>query len=158
MIKFSSPEGPTLCFEETVWKRFVQYQKEGDFSLENGGILIGVLNPAENQIIITDCTEATETDKRSRYRFFRSENFHQQIMDELWESSEHSKTYLGEWHSHDENIPNPSSFDIDEWKRITRRAHNSSNLFFIVVGKDEIGIWTIKNKHINKLTAIEEVF
>lgn len=148
MKKFSSPDGMTLCIIDNVWERFVQYQKEGDFTLENGGILIGILNPADNQVVITDHTEAAETDKRSRFHFFRSQNLHQQIMDELWETSGYLKTYLGEWHTHDEDIPKPSVIDTHQWKKINRRNHNSKNLFYVILGKKEIKVWTIVDGNI----------
>ena len=134
-----------LCLKDNVWDHFKLLQRANEFSAENGGILIGQLNPAEKQVLITDFTEAMKSDKRSRFHFFRSEKSHQKVMDDLWEESDFTKTYLGEWHTHDEDVPSPSSTDIREWKRICNRQYNSPDLFFIIVGKMEIGIWTIRH-------------
>ncbi len=151
MVMFSRAGIPGLCFDKNVWARFLQYQGAEQFTVENGGILVGELNPADRLIIITDCTEPMKEDKRSRFHFFRSENMHQRIMDKLWQESDYKKTYLGEWHTHAEKVPNPSPLDIKEWIRINKKHHNSSFLFFVIIGKDEIGVWTIENGTLCKM-------
>ena len=91
MKEIASINGTTLCIENVVINDLVQYQKTNSFAIENGGILIGLLNPAEKQIIITDFTKATESDHQSQFYFKRSEKKHQQKMDELWERSGNKK-------------------------------------------------------------------
>lgn len=154
MIRFSKTGMPYLCIDESVWDRFLKYQSADEFTVENGGILIGLLNPANDEIIITDCTEPMNEDKRSRFHFFRSANMHQNVMDRLWKESDYTKTYLGEWHTHDENVPNPSYLDIKGWKRKNRKQHNSTHLFFVIIGRKEIGVWTMINETHCKLNRL----
>ena len=59
-----------LCLKDNVWDHFKLLQRANELSAENGGILIGQLNPAEKQVLITDFTEAMKSDKRSRFHFF----------------------------------------------------------------------------------------
>ena len=153
MIAFSIPNGSELCLKENVWDQFLLLQKKGEFTTENGGILIGQLNPAEKRIILTDFTDAKETDIRARFHFFRSEKYHQKTMDELWVASDYTKTYLGEWHTHDEDVPSPSTTDIKEWRRISKGQHNSSVLFFIIIGRRKIRIWTINHGNVTAVSG-----
>ena len=101
----------------------------------------------------TPTTKTAETDIRARFHFFRSEKHHQKAMDELWVASDYTKTYLGEWHTHDEDVPSPSTTDIKEWKRISKGQHNSSVLFFIIIGRRKIGIWTINHGNVTAVSG-----
>jgi integrative and conjugative element protein (TIGR02256 family) len=42
--------------------------------------------------------------------------------------------YLGEWHTHPEVLPSPSSLDISEWQLICRRK--ATPMVFMIVGMD----------------------
>jgi integrative and conjugative element protein (TIGR02256 family) len=86
-----------------------------------------------------------QNDRCSAFSFKRAVSGHQEIMDSLWEASNHMKTYLGEWHTHRELIPHPSGIDKKNWLEISRRKQNSNWLFFIIVGKSQIRVWTVVN-------------
>ena len=50
--------------------------------------------------------------------------------------------YLGEWHTHPEDVPSPSSHDRRDWLRTLDTAQfEQSFLFFIIVGRTSIGVW-----------------
>ncbi len=133
----------TLEIEESAKCKFDNYIKNNKFKLESGGILIGTLNHAMNKIMITDITEPQHEDRQSRFMFTRREKGHQDIMDTLWENSHYTKTYLGEWHTHNEPSPTPSFVDKRNWIKISERDKNSQWLFFIIVGTREIRVWTV---------------
>lgn len=141
---------------EEVCRKFEAYIKGYDYNLESGGILVGVLNPVHNSIVITDITEPYSQDKRTRYRFQRMENGHQEAMNRLWEQSNYKKTYLGEWHTHKQEQPQPSNIDIKNWIKISgKKSNNSERLFFIIVGTKEVGVWTVLNGRVTKLEMIK---
>lgn len=135
-----------LRIDKKVSVFFKNYQDNGDFKTESGGIIIGVLHPAQNEIYLTDISTPQPTDKRSSTSFIRTEKGHQQIMNDLWEESNYTKLYLGEWHTHNQNIPIPSGVDLRNWKTISQRNHISERLFFIIVGKKEIRVWMCHNQ------------
>lgn len=139
-----------LISDEVVAK-YYSYIETYDFRIESGGIIAGQLNPAENQILATDITEPCEKDKCSAFSFKRSECGHQKIMNDLWERSGHTKTYLGEWHTHNQKSPQPSYIDIRNWIHISKRQQNSRWLFFIIVGTEEIGVWNVENGKVIKM-------
>lgn len=143
-----------LLISDEVVSKYLTYIESNDFRTESGGIIAGQLNPAENQVIATDITEPCMKDKRTAFSFKRSESGHQEIMDRLWESSNNKKTYLGEWHTHNQKSPCPSYIDIRNWIRISRRRQNSRWLFFIIIGTEEIGVWTLENGKVVQMTKM----
>lgn len=145
----------TLEIEEPVQRKFDNYMKNKSFRIESGGILIGTLNHAVNKSIITDITEPQHEDRQSRFMFTRREKGHQDIMDTLWENSNNTKTYLGEWHTHNEPSPTPSFVDKRNWIKISQRGKNSEWLFFIIMGTYEIKVWTVNQGEIIALSKKE---
>lgn len=143
---------------ESVSCRFKSYMKCYDYGIESGGILVGILKPTYNSILITDITEPYDTDRQSKNKFCRMEAGHQEAMDLLWEQSNHKKTYMGEWHTHNQNTPSPSNIDINNWKRISCERGNSDRYIFIIVGKLEIGVWMAENNVVLKLELKENQF
>jgi len=73
-------------------------------------------------------------------------------MDKIWENSDFETLYLGEWHTHREDYPNPSQIDICNWRKIACKGQNSPWMLFIIVGMSEYRIWTIDNGIVNLLS------
>lgn len=81
-------------------------------------------------------------DRATRITFFRKKKAHQEIIDREWDASRHTCTYLGEWHTHPESYPSPSSIDDTNWKRkLKDDIVNSDSLIFLIVGTSEMRIW-----------------
>ena len=76
-------------------------------------------------------------------------------MDRLWEISNKKKTYLGEWHTHRQDRPVPSNVDLKDWKRIGSRELNCRYAFFIIVGQEEIKVWTISEGIVREMKEVK---
>lgn len=94
------------------------------------GLLLG--RSYNNAFEITSFTPPQLTDKRSRFNYVRSTHGHMELAIETWERSNGLIGYLGEWHSHPERIPIPSSKDLAEAKRITEQ--NNFPVVGLIVG------------------------
>ena len=81
------------------------------FPTENGGVLIGQVNPT--QILITDFTEPAKHDQLGKFSFIRRSKGVNKVLRRLFEEGGKTKTYLGEWHTHHENKPKPSQTDLN---------------------------------------------
>lgn len=149
-LKLNTPS-MAIYIEEKILLEISIYQKQGQFELEAGGIVVGYYNVSESSLKITDITWPQIDDIRGQYRFIRKETGHQELMDKLWEQSGYKKSYLGEWHTHNQCRPIPSIVDYNNWKDISKRHHNFDEQFFIIVGKICSGIWTVKNQKIKKI-------
>ncbi len=108
---------------------------------EAGGILIGRILSEDENFIIDDVSEPMPTDKRRRTRFSRKVEGHQEYMNDAFEREEGSCFYLGEWHTHPQRIPIPSSVDRNDWNRLLKIGFESSCLFFVIVGLEDLKVW-----------------
>ncbi len=140
-----------FSIDEDVCQKWTNYINNYNFEIESGGIIVGKLNPAEKQVIATDITEPQNKDKCTKNMYKRAEYGHQEIMDNLWEESGFVKTYIGEWHTHNQRVPHPSWIDRRNWLQISRRRQNSAWLFFVIVGTEKIGVWSVLDGKIVKI-------
>ena len=128
-----------------VKEKIKSIQSEHTFKKEIGGILVGAYDAEIECLRLTDMSFPSPGDQQSRFRFIRKADGHQEIMDQLWEESGHTKAYLGEWHTHDQDIPIPSMVDCKNWKRISRRNLNFDECYFMIIGRIEFIIWAVMN-------------
>jgi integrative and conjugative element protein (TIGR02256 family) len=118
---------------------FIQNTKEKD---EAGGVLLGRFLIGNSDIVVDRITVPMRGDGRSRFGYFRSKNVHQKQISEAWVSSRGTCNYLGEWHTHPEDDPRPSSHDLNKWKdKLALDQFDSDFLFFIIVGTKHVNVW-----------------
>jgi integrative and conjugative element protein (TIGR02256 family) len=49
-----------------------------------------------------------------------------------WRISDETMDYIGEWHTHPESNPQPSTLDLDEWRKICARRQDP--MVFLIQG------------------------
>ena len=109
---------------------------------EAGGVILGRYIIQSLDVVIDKISFPMPGDKATRATFYRKKKTHQQIIDKEWEDSNHTCTYLGEWHTHPESYPSPSCIDEFNWKRkLTKDVVDSDYMFFLIVGTFEIKMW-----------------
>jgi integrative and conjugative element protein (TIGR02256 family) len=86
---------------------FKQFKKKDN---ESGGILLGQI--IDNNIYILKASTPNKFDKASRFSFECNKDAAQVIIDYEFINSGNKTIYVGEWHTHPENYPNPSGIDI----------------------------------------------
>ena len=155
-IRFKLPNNEILQINGDVIKKLSSFKQIESKSTEAGGILLGRIIKETNHLIIDELTIPSHNDVRKRFYFKRNKNSHQEIVDIRWLESDKTENYFGEWHTHAEDIPIPSSVDKNDWRR--RVKEDKLFLFFlisIIVGRKNIGVWlTDKNKKTVKLRKI----
>lgn len=142
-----------LVIDEDVKNYFRNIIWSHDFAIETGGIIVGEIRPLDDAIVITDVSEPFEKDSRGRFHFKRESEGHQEYMDKLWIESGCKKMYLGEWHTHNQKRPVPSSIDINNWKKIERRNKVAPDMFFIIIGTQRMEIWNVFNGKIMRMNT-----
>ncbi|MED2974080.1 Mov34/MPN/PAD-1 family protein [Fictibacillus sp. B-59209] len=118
-----------------------QYKQVRQRDKEAGGILIGRILLEDGNYIIDDVSEPMPDDKRTRTRFSRKPAAHQEYFDQIWDEADGRCFYLGEWHTHPEDVPHPSSIDHKNWKRLLGEDFEPDYLFFIIIGIKETRVW-----------------
>jgi integrative and conjugative element protein (TIGR02256 family) len=131
-----------LKISEEVLNSFLHYSQLEKNDTEAGGVLLGRFISESNNVVVDRITEPMKNDIRQRCFFKKYREDHQNIIDKIWVVSMGTCNYLGEWHTHPEPHPTPSSHDLSEWKKILKHTVcDSDKLFFIIIGTKSIGIW-----------------
>lgn len=134
-----------ITLSKELFKIFAEYIQDDEKKKEAGGILTGLLY--DDKIEICNCSIPSQHDKRSRYNFNRSKITAQNFLIDRFTESNGKEIYLGEWHTHPEKYPNPSSCDITNFKKTIKTNKFYSNFFFmIIMGTKELYL-AIYNKN-----------
>lgn len=147
MIRFEL-ENIVIKIADKVLDQMLQFKQNTDDKSESGGILLGYYID-DSTFTITDITTPTNFDKSSRYNFLRTKLSAQKAINKLFKESSGKKIYLGEWHTHPEDIPSPSQIDkksIKEQFRLNKL--NSSVIFMIIIGNSGLNISSVKAEEI----------
>lgn len=139
-----------LLIDEKVLTTINRYRQLSDNSLEAGGILLGYRR--DPHVEVTSVTEPGALDIRTRTRFERKDPVHQQIAAQLWEKDPYIH-YLGEWHTHPEPYPSPSSLDQREW-RILGKSYHPEKLIMLIQGYDDCWLGMQHHKKSIRLTSL----
>lgn len=143
MIQFETQCGGIIQVSRGVFDVFQSFRQLSDESEEAGGILVGrvLLN---GDVIVDYVTSPSKEDKSTRFSFFRPIRLAQQFIVNIWRKSRGTQNYLGEWHTHPEDLPCPSATDISNWMRIWRDSKvDIDELFFIIIGRKAVKVWSL---------------
>lgn len=153
-IVYARPNGGRVLIPEEILASLSPYVQDTYKKKEAGGVILGRYIKDCEDIVVDKVTLPMRGDKSSRFSFLRQRQSHQKIIDQEWQASNFTCTYLGEWHTHPEPLPTPSFIDRNDWKRKMKQdIFDSDYLFFMIVGTSEIRLWE-GNKHTCSITAL----
>lgn len=139
--KYKLSNGGFIEIDRTALGIMLGYRQKRKNDSEAGGVLLGRFILESKNIVIDEVTKPFSSDIRERARFKRGPQ-HQKMIDEKWLLSKGKCNYLGEWHTHPEEYPDPSGKDKSEWKRILKGDTFSSRyLYFVIIGTRDFGLW-----------------
>jgi integrative and conjugative element protein (TIGR02256 family) len=143
-MKYRRPNEGVVELSEPAATVISRQRQLNSTASEAGGMLLGRLINGSDDVIIDEVTEPASSDRRGRLFFMRSKKHAQQHVNSAWEESERTRNYLGEWHTHPEDDPVPSTQDLYNWRRIATVAqYEQDYLFFIIVGRNKTRIWEL---------------
>jgi integrative and conjugative element protein (TIGR02256 family) len=106
---------------------------------EKGGIILGKI--INQSIHLCKLSVPTELDKSSRYNFERNRISAQIIINYEHFNSHGQMTYLGEWHTHPEDLPVPSDTDVKMIKeQFSKNKINTDFLILAIQGRKKLYI------------------
>ena len=141
-LVFRLPDGRRIKLTAEVVARLRQYAQHAPDAAEAGGVLLGRYLSDSDDVVVDDLTEPLPGDKRGRYFFHRAQKAHQRVIEQVWQASGGTRTYLGEWHTHPEPQPTPSCIDTCDWRRKLRQDQYFDRLFFFIVGTEQVRGWS----------------
>ena len=141
-LVFTRVKGGCIKIPTEVIASLHEYIQNDRYKPEGGGVLLGRYILDSLDVIIDKISFPMPGDRATRTTFFRKKRVHQMIIDYEWEASQHTCTYLGEWHTHPESIPSPSCIYQFNWKRkLKKDIFDSDSLFFLIVGTSKMQLW-----------------
>ncbi|WP_163390196.1 Mov34/MPN/PAD-1 family protein [Enterovibrio norvegicus] len=149
-LTYKDSDGSLVVIMQAVHKLLRSYRQLESDSTEAAGVLIG--ERRGRHIVICDMSEPGKGDIRNRFGVNRKGLHHQAKVDLVFERSDGAQQYLGEWHTHPENLPSPSSIDENSWRL---NLANHKPMILLIVGRE--GLWIAKQNGnvISPLTMME---
>jgi len=125
-----------LIIDDIVVNQLLEFKQHNKCN-ESGGILLGKKDIDDDTYYITNITTPTIFDKARMFSFVRSFKIAQVHINRFWKKSNGIVNYLGEWHTHNEKIPTPSSTD----RRLLRQIYNDESncfqyYFMLILGNE----------------------
>lgn len=99
--------GEVLLFSDEVLRRFNRHRQNRFWKREAGGQLFAKI--IDRSIDVTLATGPRSTDKRGRTSYVPDRAAEQREIDKY---SQQGYTFIGDWHTHPEEVPSPSHSDI----------------------------------------------
>lgn len=125
------PSGAKLLIEASLLERLAAFKQMASSAPEAGGILMGYRRGPHTHV--TEATVPSQGDFRRRFGFFRHAAHHQRVALRRWKESDQTLDYVGEWHTHPEDDPVPSSVDLRHWREISMASKRP--MIFIIFGR-----------------------
>jgi integrative and conjugative element protein (TIGR02256 family) len=134
-------DSPYSCviFASKVLKKLQAIVNKKIDVCESGGLLLGFVRGSHFDIRMI--TIPYEKDSVSRYLFVRNDVRHFNYFQWIQSRINKNITYIGEWHTHPEDDPKPSSIDLKEWDFI--KSTRSYPILFMIIGRKNFYI-TVK--------------
>lgn len=111
---------------------FEKYRQRKWYSKEAGGQLFARVT--EGAWSIVDATGPRPKDARGKFHFWPDRKAEQKEI-ELFHTR--GLQFVGDWHTHPEQIPKPSRCDLDSISRVSRLStHTFAGFLLIIVGRE----------------------
>lgn len=132
-----------LIFAPGAIEQLQSFAQKRWWSTEAGGVLLGRHLLDSHDVVVDEVTTPQDSDRRSRFSFFRSKR-HEALARERWQEQSSTMAYLGLWHTHPQADPTPSGEDRADWAQaVARDAFEGDRLYFPIVGTRHIRVWTL---------------
>ena len=129
MIEYPIGEsGEILRLSDDVLRRFCQHRQVKIWQKEAGGQLFAKFDG--HLVDVIEATGPRPTDRRTRTRYEPDKNAEQAEIDLRFPSGLH---FIGDWHTHPEDIPSPSGLNLHSTADSFQRSKHGLDAFLLVI-------------------------
>lgn len=147
------PNGKVVDILTPVSNEIKKWLQNDPLSAEAGGYIVGYQHKATGNISLEGVSYPFPQDKRTRLHF-DMKDFHHKAY--LLRSKINKSYYLGVWHTHPQDVPIPSSIDLNDWHRTLELDKSAADyMFFIIAGRQMARIW-VGNQSTQEIIEIHE--
>lgn len=143
----------SLVISTSVLNHFRKNQQKRWFHKEAGGQLFARL--LSDQVVIEKATGPRNSDRRTRTQYVPDVRAEQREIDKSHRDGLH---YVGDWHSHPEEIPRPSNDDsVSISDTFIKSKHHLNGFLLIIVGTAPFpsGLYVSLNNGTNRIVLSE---
>ena len=136
--QFFLDEGLLTINEKSIQVFYKHRQLQAN-STEAGGLLFATIDFPNIEISVA--SQPFRKAFRSRTRFSIPVKQRKKMIDKMFNKGLH---FIGEWHTHPENSPTPSSLDLKSMEQLyIQSKHQLENFLMIIVGNDpeHLNLW-----------------
>lgn len=148
-LVFKADDDALVVILSEVVKILLSYRQLVDSNPESAGVIIGERRGVH--LVVRMVSVPNFTDIRSRFSVNRIGKHHQEKVDTAFRESNGTWQYLGEWHTHPEDIPSPSMVDYNSWKKYLCCP---DPLILIIVGRTK---WWVGKKMNQEIKVLEQI-
>lgn len=141
-------ETKKIKVDNKILERIISFRQMKSDIPEAGGILAGRENISNDNLIIEYHTEPMNCDYQTHSKFTRKDVGHVLFFQSLYKKSEGTIGYVGEWHTHPEDIPQYSIIDLKNWRNINKKVGNNQVQYHLIVGRKAVVIWKYSKKNL----------
>lgn len=121
----------TVRFEPAALEIFDSYRQRGWFKREAGGQLFAEIKDDVWRVVAA--TGPSAADRRGRFHFWPDRKSEQREIDQYFSAG---LEYVGDWHTHPEQVPTPSRSDITSIENVVRESTlHTPGLLLCIVGR-----------------------
>lgn len=125
--------GQRIIFTDAVLGHFRKHSQSRIWRTEAGGQLFARFELPD--IIVEEATGPRLCDLRTRFSFRPNRAGEQREIDNRHKKGLH---FVGDWHTHPEDIPQPSHLDISSMQEtVAKSIHNLNAFLMVIVGNKE---------------------
>lgn len=121
-----------VVFSPEILKVFWKHRQRLSWQTEAGGVLLGKRRGRHIEVVLV--SEPMPTDRREQFMFEREAAGHSAFARAAWRAGGGAIDYVGEWHTHPQQVPVPSGVDRAEWRKLASARAADSPLVTVVVG------------------------
>lgn len=147
-LTYQDGNGHLVVITEHILTVLDRYKQAKIQDNEAAGVLLG--EKRGKHIVITDLSEPGLGDLRQRSLVDRRGKHHQQKVDDCFHLSGGTVNYVGEWHTHPEDYPQPSQQDRSSWSKNLKQC---APKIVLIVGIKDFWLGKIIGTKLSKLTT-----
>jgi integrative and conjugative element protein (TIGR02256 family) len=151
-------QNKNIIISRSVLNLIEKFKQSSKKDNESGGILLGQVT--DKEVFILKVTTPNKFDRASRCTFDCNKDAAQIIINYEFLNSGQKTIYIGEWHTHPENHPNPSCVDKEMINnQYFNNKLNEPFLILIIQGLKGLFVAIFDGKKLKetKLTIIEDI-
>jgi hypothetical protein len=133
--KFICDDCDAVIYIKNISIKAVMEKLRNNGNKETGGILVGSYSSSLKDVYINEFSDEPEDSRAGFSWFVRGVRGLKEYLKKKWDATE--EYYLGEWHFHPANVPEPSSTDINQLRCISKdRRFNCQEPILCIFSKE----------------------